>query len=124
VLVDYAQWADLDSLRWLVYLVRRLEGVPLALVLATRCSEPGPARELPDELAAIPGVGVLYPGDLSEEAVAALAAEVLAGEPNQAFVAGCHRTAGGNPFLIREPLGELGRCAIAPSRENAGWRTG
>ena len=36
MLVDDVQWADGASLRWLVYLARRLEGVPVALVLATR----------------------------------------------------------------------------------------
>jgi predicted ATPase len=50
VAVDDAHWADLASLRWLIYLVRRLGGVPLALVLATRAAEPGPALELLDEL--------------------------------------------------------------------------
>src|SRR5262245_49233920 len=41
-IVDDAQWADRASLRWLVYLARRLEGVPIALLVA--------ARTAPDEL--------------------------------------------------------------------------
>jgi predicted ATPase len=36
VMVDDAHWADVASLRWLIYLARRLAGVPLALVLAAR----------------------------------------------------------------------------------------
>jgi hypothetical protein len=48
--VDDAHWADVDSLRWLIYLARRLAGVPLALVLATRQAEAGPVQELLDEL--------------------------------------------------------------------------
>ena len=50
VAVDDAHWADVDSLRWLIYLARRLAGVPLALVLTTRPAEAGPVQELLDEL--------------------------------------------------------------------------
>ncbi|MBV9364864.1 MAG: ATP-binding protein [Solirubrobacterales bacterium] len=39
VCVDDAHWADVQSLRWLVYVARRLEGVPVALVIAARPRE-------------------------------------------------------------------------------------
>ena len=73
VTVDDAHWADVASLRWLIYLARRLVGVPLALVLATRPAEPGPVQELLDELLVIPEVAVLQPGGLSEQAITMLA---------------------------------------------------
>jgi DNA-binding CsgD family transcriptional regulator/Flp pilus assembly protein TadD len=119
VAVDDAHWADLASLRWLIYLARRLAGVPLALVLATRTAEPGPVQELHDELLVIPEVSVLQPGGLSEQAIATLAAQSLVTEPDPAFVTACRRATGGNPFLLLELLGELQRRGIAPSRENA-----
>ena len=119
VVVDDVQWADLASLRWLVYLARRLEGMPLGLLLATRPAEAGSGQVLLDELVALPEVGVLYPGELSEGAVAGLAAELLAGEPDREFVAACRGATGGNPFLLRELLGELERRGVAPGRENA-----
>ena len=120
VAVDDAHWADVDSLRWLIYLARRLEGVPLALVLTTRPAEAGAVRELLDELLVIPEVAVLQPGGLSEQAVAALAVELLAGEPDPSFVTACRQATGGNPFLLMELFGELDRRGIAPSRENTG----
>jgi predicted ATPase len=40
--VDDAQWADLASLRWLGYLTRRLDGLPLTIVVASR---PGARQE-------------------------------------------------------------------------------
>ena len=61
VVVDDVQWADLASLRWLIYLARRLEGMPLGLLLATRPAEPGSGQVLMDELVTLPDVGVLYP---------------------------------------------------------------
>ena len=84
VAVDDAHWADVASLRWLIYLARRLAGVPLALVLATRPAEPGPVQELLDELLVIPEVAVLQPGGLSEQAITMLAAQLLAAEPDPA----------------------------------------
>jgi DNA-binding CsgD family transcriptional regulator len=118
--VDDAHLADLPSLRWLIYLARRLTGMPLALVLAARPEAPGPARDLLDELFVIPEVAVLQPDGLSEEAIASLAAERLGAEPNPTFVAACHEATGGNPFLLLELLAELKRREIPPTRENAG----
>jgi DNA-binding CsgD family transcriptional regulator len=120
MLVDDLQWADLASLRWLVYLARRVEGVPLALLLATRPTEPGPAQELQDELVALPDVGLITPSDLSERATAGLAAAVLGDDPDPEFVSACRSATGGNPFLLRELLGELSRRGVAPTRDNAG----
>jgi tetratricopeptide (TPR) repeat protein len=120
VTVDDAHWADVASLRWLIYLARRLAGVPLALVLATRPAERGVVQELHDELLVIPEVAVLQPGGLSEQAITMLAVQRLAVEPDPSFVTACQRATGGNPFLLLELLGELDRRGIAPSRENEG----
>jgi DNA-binding CsgD family transcriptional regulator len=119
LVVDDVQWADLASLRWLVYLARRLEGVPLALLLASRPVAAGAERELLDELVTVAEVEVLYPSDLSERAVGGLAVGRLAAAPDPEFVAACHRATGGNPFLLGELFGELLRRGVAPSRVNA-----
>jgi predicted ATPase len=105
VAVDDAHWADVASLSWLIYLARRLAGVPLALVLATRPAEPGPVQELLDELLVIPEVAVLQPGGLSEQAITMLAVQLLAAEPDPSFVTACQRATGGNPFLLLELFG-------------------
>ncbi|HET9507738.1 MAG TPA: AAA family ATPase, partial [Gaiellaceae bacterium] len=120
VAVDDLHWADGDSLRWLIYLARRLVGVPLALVLTTRPDEAGPMQGLLDELLVIPELDVLQPGGLSEEAIATLATQLLAAEPDPGFVSACRHATGGNPFLLRELFGELERRGITPSRDNAG----
>ena len=124
VVADDVQWADLASLRWLVFLARRLEGVPLGLVVAARSGEIGPSGELLDDLAAIPEVEVLRPVGLSEAGSGEVVSELLAGEPDRVFVSACHGATGGNPFLLRELLGELSRRGVAPTRENAGAASG
>jgi DNA-binding CsgD family transcriptional regulator len=120
VTVDDAHSADVASLRWLIYLARRLTGMPLALVLAARTGEPGPVQELLDELLVIPEVAVLQPAGLSEEAIAMLAAQALASEPDPSFVAACRQATGGNPFLLFELFAELKRRGITPIHANAG----
>src|SRR5262245_2715476 len=42
--IDDLHWADVPSLRWLLYLTRRLEGVPLLVAAATRPPE-GESRD-------------------------------------------------------------------------------
>ncbi len=69
--LDDAQWADPASLRWLVFLARRFEGVPAAVVVAVRSGEPGSPTEL---LAAVRGEAaeIVAPGPLSEAASASV----------------------------------------------------
>ncbi|HEU4525626.1 MAG TPA: ATP-binding protein, partial [Gemmatimonadales bacterium] len=50
LLVDDAQSADAASLRWLIFLLHRLEGVPLALVLGVRTGDARGEEGLLDEL--------------------------------------------------------------------------
>jgi DNA-binding CsgD family transcriptional regulator len=119
VAVDDAHWADVPSLRWLLYLARRLTGVPLALVIATRPRGSGSTQQLLDELLVMPEVAVLRPGGLSEQASAGLAFQLLECEPEPGFVTACRQATGGNPFLLIELFGELARRGIAPKEENA-----
>src|SRR5262245_10339962 len=63
--IDDLHWADTPSLRWLHYLTRRLEGVPLLVAAATR----SPERESRDptlvaELIADPEAAAIRPGPL------------------------------------------------------------
>jgi AAA ATPase domain len=50
LLVDDAQWSDAASLRWLAVVLHRLDGVPLALLLAVRTGEISGEQALLDEL--------------------------------------------------------------------------
>jgi hypothetical protein len=68
VLVDDLHWADAPSLRWLVHLAPRLEGLPVALVLAARPLTGGREEQLVDRLASDRSVRVLRPAELSETA--------------------------------------------------------
>ncbi len=111
--VDDAQWCDEASLQLLAYLVRRLEGLPLLLVLAMRTGEPHQADDLLAELAANESVAVLRPAPLSEQGTATLVTDRL-GRGAEPFVAACHRMTAGNPLLLRQLLRALADEGVPP----------
>ncbi|CAN5319772.1 hypothetical protein BH24ACT9_BH24ACT9_04500 [soil metagenome] len=104
ITVDDAQWADLPSLRFLVYLSRRIADLPIALVVGTR---PPYERSSPlGELTAGRNGERIMPKPLSPEAVAALSVRHGVA-PAAAVVAAVHVASGGNPFLAKLLVDEL-----------------
>jgi DNA-binding NarL/FixJ family response regulator len=119
--VDDAHWADEASLRYLTFLLPRLEDLPVLLVVAGRPGEPGSERELLAQLAADPAARVLRPGALTADAVAEMVREAFASGADEAFCAACREATGGNPFMLSELLVELhpegGAGAAPPAAE-------
>ncbi len=116
--VDDAQWCDVPTLRFLLHLARRLDGLQIALLVATRPSSDGPQRELLRILAAQAQPQVIRPRPLSREAVHSVLAAGLGGDPDVEFVRACTAATGGNPFLITEMVAELSAARITPVREH------
>ena len=111
--VDDIQWCDSASLRYLAYLVKRLEGLHVLVVLAMRTGEQHPDDALLADLALDPSVTVLRPAPLSPEAAATLVQERL-GEGADTFVEACHRMTSGNPLLLRQLLRALADEGVRP----------
>ena len=117
VAVDDAHWCDEASLRWLVYLARRVTPLSLAVLTARRLGEPAAAAGLLDEMGALDGALRLAPAPLSEAATAVLAGETLGSAGDARFARACREVTGGNPFLLGELLGELAAEGVVPSEE-------
>ncbi len=113
ICVDDVQWCDSASLRYLAYLVKRIEGLPVLLVFALRTGEQHPDDALLAEIALDTSVTVLRPAPLSHEAAAALVRERL-GDGADSFVDACHRMTAGNPLLLRQLLRALEDEHIPP----------
>jgi DNA-binding CsgD family transcriptional regulator len=113
LVVDDLQWADEPSLRWLVYLCHRLEGLPVLVAATTRPPRPGHSQLLA-ELLAVGSAQILCPGPLSEPAVARLVQDGLDALPDPAFVSACARASGGNPFVLHELIFDLAADGVAP----------
>ncbi len=113
ICVDDIQWCDSASLRYLAYLVKRLEGLPVLVVLAMRTGEQHPDDALLAELALDTSVTVIRPAPLSPEAAATLVRERL-GVGADPFVDACHRMTSGNPLLLRQLLRALADEGVRP----------
>ena len=110
VVVDDAHWLDRPSLRWLAYMVNRVEELPVALILAERTGEP---EELLTRIALHPATTVLAPAPLSRDAVRELAAAALGREPEDDFVRAAADATQGNPFYVHALLAHGGDGAPA-----------
>ena len=105
VAVDDLQWVDVPSLRFLHYLVVRLEGVPVAIVATLRTGEASPEPELLDGL--MLAAQVLRPAALSHTAVMSIVRGRLGEDAPPELCDACHESSRGNPFLLSELLLEL-----------------
>ncbi|WP_375488991.1 AAA family ATPase [uncultured Jatrophihabitans sp.] len=116
VVVDDAQWADIASLRYLAYLVPRLDELPVAVLVAVRAGEAGPAAELLTRLSTDSVCEVMHPAALSEHAVGQVLSTRIGAAPDGDVVARCHQVTGGVPFLVEQladQLRELRRTVLA-----------
>jgi len=114
LVVDDLQWCDAPSARALAFIARRLEGLPVALILASRPLDPVLTPEAA-VLLADPATEFLRPSPLTRAAVSALIAAQLPGAPHARFVEACVKVTGGNPFLLAELLNEATARGLAPT---------
>jgi DNA-binding CsgD family transcriptional regulator len=119
LVIDDLHWADTPSLRWLLYLTRRLEGVPLLVVAGTRPPEgEGHDPMLVADLIADPAVAAIRPGPLGRASIAVLARELHGLEPDEAFCAALESATGGNPLFVGAVLDAVAREGSSPTAEH------
>jgi class 3 adenylate cyclase/DNA-binding CsgD family transcriptional regulator len=119
LVVDDLHWADDPSLRWLTYLARRIEGLPLLLLVGTRPPEQAQAPRLVAELLADPLATMIRPSALGDRSAATLAQELFGLQPDQAFAATLCQVSGGNPLYLAALLDTVAREEIEPTAEQA-----
>ncbi len=117
--VDDLHWVDSPTLRFLIHLVARLEGMPVLVTGAARPGEPASDLALLGKLATDPRAQVLRPEPLSEAGVSVVISDVMGSEPEGEFSSACHSASGGNPFLVRELLGALRADGLGPDAGSA-----
>jgi DNA-binding CsgD family transcriptional regulator len=108
--VDDAHWADEPSLRALAYLARRVEELPVAMLLAARSDL---SSDAPDTIRDDQVTIVVRPGPLTRDASDRLVRAVL-GEATPGFLGACHDAAGGNPMLLKALLAALEEDGVSP----------
>jgi DNA-binding CsgD family transcriptional regulator len=119
IAVDDLHWADEESLRWLGYLARRLEGLPMLVVAATRPREPAPTPAAVAALMADPLATVIHPASLGRESATALAESLFGLHPDEDFATALCEASGGNPLYLAAILDAVAREGMTPTAEQA-----
>jgi DNA-binding CsgD family transcriptional regulator len=117
LVVDDAHWADAASLRYLAFLLTRLEELDAALIVATRPREAGTDAELLATVTTDSSAEVIRLRALTRAAVAQIVESRLGGAPDPAFVDACLRATRGTPFLMHVLVEALSEGGIAPTAE-------
>ena len=116
--LDDLHWCDLPSLRWLAYLLPRMEGLGLLLVVGLRPREPGADPALVGEIVSDPLATIVRPAPLSPEATARLLRQSLSPAADDPFCAACEEATGGNPLLLRELVHAIAEEGLVPIEPN------
>ena len=116
--VDDLHWCDRPSLRFLSYLARRLDDVPVLLLTSLRTAEPGTDPALLAELARDSATLSLPLGRLTRHGSAELVRSRLPGAEDR-FCAECHDATGGVPLLLRQLVRALEADDVRPVAANA-----
>jgi DNA-binding CsgD family transcriptional regulator len=119
LVVDDAHWADGPSLRFLAFLLPRLEELRIAVLLGARPGEAGHNQGLLAVLTMDPSAEMITLAPLSTSGVAALVAAGLGVEPEAEFATACWEATGGTPFLVSTLLEALRQEHIAPVAASA-----
>jgi DNA-binding CsgD family transcriptional regulator len=117
LVLDDLHWSDLLSLHWLTYLLPRIGGVALSVVVALRPTEPGTHAALLGHIVSDPLATVVRPAPLTADGTAGLLRETLP-EADDGFCATCHEQTGGNPLLLRELARAIAADGLTPTRSN------
>lgn len=118
LVVDDAHRCDEGSLRWLDFLLRRADDLPLLVLLGYRCDElEGTARAAMSGIVAQRHSTVIELAPLTRTDVGEFAAEVFSERLDSGFVDACARASGGNPGLLNRLLDDLVRAGVRPDSE-------
>ncbi len=116
--LDDLHWCDLPSLRWLAYLLPRMEELAVLVVAGLRPEEPGEDPGLLGQIVSDPLAAVIRPAPLSAGAATLLLRETLSPDAEDAFCAACWEETAGNPLLLRELVHAIAAEGLTPIEAN------
>ncbi len=119
IIVDDAHWADASSLRFLLYLAERIEGLPVTVVMAVRPEDAPMEVTALSRLRGSPDARLLELKPLSKDDTARLIQRLYFPEADESFCRAVYDVSEGNPFILREVLAAVDLEGLPPSAESA-----
>jgi DNA-binding CsgD family transcriptional regulator len=113
--IDDVDMADAATLQFLLYLVGRLEPLPVVVVLGLGSAVVGVAADLLDEVLAHPATRRYRVSPLSADGTAAWLRASFFPDADDAFCAAVHESTGGVPWLVGELSRELASAGVSPA---------
>jgi DNA-binding CsgD family transcriptional regulator/tetratricopeptide (TPR) repeat protein len=117
--VDDLQWCDSPSLRYLLYLLRRVEGLPVLVVAGICPEEPDVDASVIADLQSDPLAIAVRLQPLSYEGVATLLESFFGEDAAPAFRDVVFESCGGNPLLLRELIQAALDAGVPPTKEGS-----
>ncbi|HEX4280816.1 MAG TPA: AAA family ATPase [Solirubrobacteraceae bacterium] len=105
--IDDLHWCDVASLEFVLYVLHRLDELPVALVMTRRPAVGGESADALDRVAGHPQVRLESLTGLGLEAVEELARGALGERADPAVVEASIEVTNGNPFYVHELLAAL-----------------
>jgi DNA-binding CsgD family transcriptional regulator len=120
LILDDLHWADTASLRFLAYLLPRLEGLAVPVFVALRPDVVTQGERLVNQVVTAAETTVLRPAPLSARASGQLVRSLLTAEAEPGFLNACHEATSGNPLLLRDLAVMVRAEGLDPTMGNAG----
>jgi DNA-binding NarL/FixJ family response regulator len=118
--IDDLHWCDRASLRFIAYLVRRLEDLQVLVAATVRDGEPHVDSRTLGAIAEDPATVSIRPRELSQDAVTELVRQRLGPGADRSFVTACRTATGGNPLLLHEVLKTMQTDGVRPDALHSG----
>jgi DNA-binding CsgD family transcriptional regulator len=119
IAVDDFNFADPQSAQWFSYIARRLDGLPVSMILAGDIDQ-GDGAKVAAELQSLPYYREVGLSPLCWQCSQTLVATVFAKPVDVEFAAACHRLASGNPLVLLEMCRRLQGAGVVPVTGQAG----
>ena len=117
--IDDLHWCDRASLRFIAYVMRRLEDLGVLVAATIRDGEANVDLKMVGEITQDPAAVSIRPDALSRDAVTELVRQRLGPGADRSFVAVCHRATGGNPLLLHEVLKTMQADGVPPDAQHS-----
>ncbi|WP_405088072.1 AAA family ATPase [Microbispora sp. NBC_01389] len=113
IAVDDVHCADPQSVQWCSYIARRLDGLPILMVLTVE-SDDLAGRDIIRDIDALPYAHVLRPAPLCPACARRLLETALGGPVDAGVADSCHRLVQGNPLLLCRHADRLAAAGVRP----------